>query len=72
MSGNVWEWVSSIYRSYPYKAEDGRESTVDTMSGRVLRGGSFGYVENYLRAAYRDRTNPGGELNNIGFRCARS
>ena len=38
MAGNIWQWTSSIYKSYPYKPDDGRER--DTDSVRVKRGGS--------------------------------
>ena len=40
MAGNVWEWTSSKYQSYPYKADDGRESP-EGSDLRTLRGGSF-------------------------------
>ncbi|MEZ4631151.1 MAG: SUMF1/EgtB/PvdO family nonheme iron enzyme [Deinococcales bacterium] len=39
MSGNVWEWVSSQYKAYPYLASDGREQEAGS-NVRVMRGGS--------------------------------
>ncbi|MCW5849729.1 MAG: SUMF1/EgtB/PvdO family nonheme iron enzyme [Anaerolineae bacterium] len=73
MSGNVWEWVSSLYKPYPYEAKDGRESLEDDKEARVLRGGSWDYVfEYFLRAAYRFRNFPTSVYGDLGFRCARS
>lgn len=77
LSGNVWEWVSSIYDRdrfpYPYKGDDGREDNNDTNSLRVLRGGSWvGTPASLLRASNRFRFDPGGVNGSIGFRCARS
>jgi formylglycine-generating enzyme required for sulfatase activity len=70
MSGNVWEWVSTISAPYPYDSDDGRENNHDTQSYRVLRGGSFDGHD--FRAADRDSFNPDYVYYNIGFRCARS
>ncbi len=72
LSGNVWEWVSTIYQSYPYRAGDGREDNIDTNSSRVLRGGSFLNTSYLLRAAYRYGYPPVLENYFLGFRCARS
>jgi formylglycine-generating enzyme required for sulfatase activity len=41
MAGNVREFVSSIYRTYPYSAEDGRENPVPRKGNRVTRGGDW-------------------------------
>jgi len=73
MSGNVWEWTSSIYKPYPYNATDGRDNNGDTNSARVLRGGSwFNSYSFYSRAADRHWYLPSFEINYNGFRCARS
>jgi formylglycine-generating enzyme required for sulfatase activity len=71
MIGNVWEWVSSAYRPYPYDGSDGREEP----SGgdeRVLRGGSFATADLIAaRCAIRSRSHPGRRQAHIGFRIAR-
>lgn len=77
MSGNVWEWVSTIYDQdaypYPYDASDGRENMTNNDALRGLRGGSFNLLGSYARTAYR-RNSPAPMVKgrSAGFRCARS
>jgi len=73
MAGNAWHWVSSAYRPYPYRADDGRE---DTAPGpvRATRGGGHDSSAEALRTTERGRTlsrAPAAGHHNIGFRCAR-
>jgi formylglycine-generating enzyme required for sulfatase activity len=73
MSGNVWEWTSSIYMAYPYSATDGREvdGITDSSSRRVLRGGSwFHSGSDLLRCAARYEVSPDYRDYVVGFRCA--
>jgi formylglycine-generating enzyme required for sulfatase activity len=74
MSGNVSEWVSTIYDSdrfpYPYDANDGREAT-DPTKLYVLRGGSWYTFEDGLKATYRNRNSSSYQVASVGFRCAR-
>jgi len=71
MSGNVWEWTSSIHQSYPYDADDGREDMSDTSSIRVLRGGGFNNSSFFLRSAERHFWFPVDDGVIVGFRCVR-
>jgi serine/threonine-protein kinase len=71
MAGNVWEWVSSLDRPYPYDATDGREN-LDSSDTRLVRGGSWYYNDVIVRAALRGRLDPSYADYNIGFRCSRS
>jgi formylglycine-generating enzyme required for sulfatase activity len=74
LSGNIWEWVNSLYMDYPYDPDDGREvdGDSDSSSNRVLRDGSWGDDSSLVRAAYRGRNTPVNSRDNGGFRCARS
>jgi hypothetical protein len=71
LAGNVWEWTSSLYKTYPYDASDGRED-LNSSDSRVLRGGSWNYGDDDVRSALRYGITPSGFGNNIGFRCADS
>jgi formylglycine-generating enzyme required for sulfatase activity len=71
MAGNVWEWVSSSFKPYPFDAADGREN-LTASNLRVLRGGSWGYNDVSARSTYRWHGPSDSELSVIGFRCALS
>lgn len=71
LSGNVWEWVSSLY--LPYDSTEDREADTGDRTDlwRVLRGGSFFEASNNLRSAIRAWVNPDHVVYGInGFRCA--
>ncbi|MEW6401242.1 MAG: SUMF1/EgtB/PvdO family nonheme iron enzyme [Chloroflexota bacterium] len=71
MSGNVWEWVSSLYQPYPYEADDGREDP-NPKDRRSVRGGAWGYGDNHVRSAFRNYYDPMTAYFSLGFRCAQS
>jgi formylglycine-generating enzyme required for sulfatase activity len=72
MTGNVWEWTSSLYLPYPYRAADGRENPISESGRRVLRGGSWGSGQDGARAASRFDGPPNFRDFSIGFRVVRS
>ncbi|MEZ4677993.1 MAG: SUMF1/EgtB/PvdO family nonheme iron enzyme [Caldilineaceae bacterium] len=53
LSGNLWEWTSSVEADYPYDATDGREDTATSAGNRAVRGGSFYYTNYQIRCAAR-------------------
>jgi formylglycine-generating enzyme required for sulfatase activity len=71
MAGNVGEWVSSLYQSYPYSADDGRED-LSAPGTRVLRGGSWLNSGSNVRSAYRLWSIPANSDFDLGFRCSLS
>jgi formylglycine-generating enzyme required for sulfatase activity len=58
MSGNVWEWCSSVLKDYPYIAQDGRED-LEVKDYRVLRGESWLDADDWrARCSYRGKGHP--------------
>jgi formylglycine-generating enzyme required for sulfatase activity len=75
MTGNVWEWVNSLYQPYPYnpKIKFGYGSEdLESFSNRVLRGGSMSYALGY-DARITNRLSQDSDFTSdiVGFRCAR-
>jgi formylglycine-generating enzyme required for sulfatase activity len=70
MAGNVWEWTSSLYKPYPYSADDGREN-LNASGMRAPRGGSWNNYGFNVRSAYRYRLAPDYINYNVGIRCAK-
>lgn len=69
MSGNVWEWCSSLIDPYPYDADDGRED-LGAEGRRVLRGGAFEQNRYMARCATRNSALQNEFGFTIGFRPA--
>ena len=54
MHGNVWEWVQDYYSSTYYSVSPSLDPLgSDTGSSRVIRGGGFIDLAQFLRSAYR-------------------
>jgi len=67
MHGNVAEWTRSVFRTYPYRADDGRnDPTAD--GPRVARGGSWRDRPQRARGAFRLSYRPYQPVYNVGFR----
>ena len=73
MHGNVYEWVQDCWNgNYEGAPADGRAWESGNCSRRVLRGGSWGNLPRYLRAANRLRYVTGLRYGNSGLRVART
>ncbi len=62
MSGNVWEWCLNKYYTSTYIEVD------KSIDYRVLRGGSWGSNQGFVRVAYRFNYNPDNRNVSGGFR----
>jgi formylglycine-generating enzyme required for sulfatase activity len=77
MLGNVWQWVEDCWNeSYVGAPADGRAWSTGDCSKRVLRGGSWSNVPDFVRSATRSRANQTGSgfdySSYAGFRVART
>ena len=72
MHGNVFEWVEDCwhegYKDAPGKGQAWVQENGGDCSSRVLRGGSWGFVQDYARCADRFRLVPGARNGDFGFR----
>jgi formylglycine-generating enzyme required for sulfatase activity len=72
MLGNVREWVNDWYGSYSANPQTDPTGAVSAVTVRVIRGGSWAHLMNNVRSSTRESASPGGSINNIGFRVART
>ncbi len=77
MVGNVWQWTSDCWNeSYVGAPSDGSAWQTGDCSKRVLRGGSWSNVPEFIRSAARSRADAAGRDANYssyaGFHVART
>ncbi|MFN8470899.1 MAG: SUMF1/EgtB/PvdO family nonheme iron enzyme [Anaerolineae bacterium] len=74
MSGNVWEWTSSLEGGNWHDPGDAQEVQDDTQNIRVVRGGSWNDEASLLQVRLQiGICNYAADQNNgLGLRCARS
>ncbi len=69
MHGNLFEWCQDWYDEYPQEPVTDPQGP-ENGQYRVLRGGSWIYEPQYLRAADRDHNTPDSRNHGLGLRLA--
>ena len=70
MSGNVWEWTTTVLRQYPYSPHDGREDPESELS-RVIKGGWWRSHKEDVSAIARNHCGIVGGIDRLGLRIVR-
>lgn len=74
MAGNVWEWVEDDWHATYEGAPSDASAWIDKKRGsaRVVRGGGWGVLARYCRAAARYYGNATARTSHVGFRLVKS
>lgn len=72
MSGNVWEWCSTMWTGNYEDYRDKEDNELEGESPRVVRGGAFDDAARDVRCAFRYWSYPGGWDWDLGFRVVLS
>ena len=65
MAGNVWEWVSDVWRDRNSLGLNGRSE-----ARGILRGGAYSYSPKQARTSYQGFEALEATCHDVGFRCA--
>ena len=73
LAGNAWEWVNDWYDHDYYKKSPAKNPQgPPTGKSKVVRGGNWLYVQEFLRSSFRFNAEPSGRQFGYGFRCAKT
>jgi len=73
MSGNVWEWCLDDFCEDFYQLENDENPIASCNNDlKVIRGGSFDFVQNAARVSFRFNAHFNISANNIGFRVVKN
>jgi formylglycine-generating enzyme required for sulfatase activity len=72
LAGSMFEWVLDAYDTYDTAIVCNDCANASDVLIRLLRGGSWSTLDQYVRATYRYYSAPTYRYSGVGFRCARN